>query len=57
MENINVIEENEILRKELLMYMVDHNIISINNYFNWKDLKIKERALYVTKALEKLGVI
>jgi hypothetical protein len=57
MENINVIEENEILRKELLMYMVNHNIISINDYFNWKDLKIKERALYVTKALEKLGVI
>jgi hypothetical protein len=56
MENINVIEQKEILRKEILIYMLDQNIISINDYLKWQDLTISEKALNVTKAMEKLEV-
>jgi hypothetical protein len=56
MENINVIEQKEILRKEILIYMLDQNIISINEYLKWQDLTISEKALNVTKAMEKLEV-
>lgn len=56
MENINVIEQKEILRKEILIYMLEQNIISINEYLKWQDLTISEKALNVTKAMEKLEV-
>lgn len=56
MEDINVIEQKEILKKEILIYMLDQNIISINDYLKWQDLTISEKALNVTKAMEKLEV-
>lgn len=57
MEDINEIDTKKILRIELLGFMVEQDIIKSSEYLKWDDLSIKERALYLTKALEKLGVI
>ena len=57
MDDINVITNIDIFRKELLGFMVDQNIIKPEDYFNWKDLSIKYKALCITKAMELLEVL
>jgi hypothetical protein len=57
MEDINVIDTSKLLKLELLGFMVEKDIIKSSEYLKWDDLSIKERALYITKALEMLGVI
>lgn len=57
MEDIHIIENEETLKLRLLGFMVEKDIIKSSEYLKWDELNIKERALYVTKALEMLGVI
>ena len=57
MEDINVIDTSKLLKIELLGFMLEKDIIKSSDYLKWDDLGIKERALYVTKALQMLGVI
>jgi hypothetical protein len=57
MEDINVIDTRKLLKLELLGFMVEKDIIKSSEYLKWDDLGIKERALYIIKALEMLGVI
>ncbi len=57
MEDINVIDTSKLLKLELLGFMVEKDIIKSSEYLKWDDLGIKERALYINKALQMLGVI
>ena len=57
MEDIHIIENEETLKLRLLGFMVEKDIIKSSEYLNGDELNIKDRALYITKALEMLGVI